>query len=64
MGILIAAFGVVTYLELNQGTLERPEGTFYMIIEIGPYVVIAGGLVAVIGSFLGLSGRRSTAGSS
>jgi len=63
-GILIAAVGVVTYLDFDQGTFETPSGTLYRNVEIGSYLVIAGGIVAAVGSFLGLSGRRSTAGSS
>jgi predicted amidophosphoribosyltransferase len=65
VGILIIAFGVMTYGDLTQGTVRASSGDpVDFIVEIGPYVVIAGGIVAAIGSFLELVGRRSTAGSS
>jgi hypothetical protein len=60
----MAVFGVVVHFDLNQGTSETTHGTYYAIVEIGPYMVIVGGIVAVIGSFLGLGRQRSTAGRS
>lgn len=60
-GVLLTGFGVLTYDDLTKGVIaDSSGGTVNFIVEIGPYLVIAGGLVAVIGSFLGLSGRRST----
>ena len=65
VGILITGFGVLTYDDLTKGAVGASSGvTVYFSVEIGPYLVIAGGIVAAIGSLLGLSGRRSTAGSS
>jgi predicted nucleic acid-binding Zn ribbon protein len=65
VGVLLATFGVLTYDDLTQGVIATSSGgTVNFIVEIGPYLVIAGGLVAAIGSFLGWSGRRFTAGGS
>lgn len=62
VGILITAFGVLTYDDLTKGAIGASSGeTVYFIVEIGPYVVIATGLVAAIGSLLGRNGRHSRA---
>jgi hypothetical protein len=58
--VLTTIVGVLIYFfDLHQGTFAIPQDTYYANVEIGPYLVIAGGVVATIGSFLGLPERHS-----